>query len=107
MKNILIASALLALASTASAQSVSIAADQFEVAEAADFNEAAEHDAAIDRFCLQHTGSRIMTMSNSRTRERLQRCVSANGRVYSRSDIDSTGAVELSDALRRLDPSIN
>lgn len=106
MKNILIASALLALASTASAQSVSIAADQSEVAEAADFNEAAEHDAAIDRFCLQHTGSRIVSTRNARTRERQKQCVAVNGRVYSREDIRSTGEVEISEALRRLDPSI-
>ncbi|GAA4869506.1 hypothetical protein [Luteimonas vadosa] len=107
MKRLLIASALLALASTASAQSPTAPAGESEAAKAADFNAAAERDAAIDRFCLQHTGSRITATSNSRTRERLQRCAPVHGRVYSQSDIDSTGAVELSDALRRLDPSIN
>ena len=35
-----------------------------------------------------------------------KRCVAANGRVYSREDIDRTGEIDLADALRKLDPAI-
>lgn len=64
----------------------------------------AESLARLDahRNCLRHTGTRVST----RARRNSEECISANGRVYSREDINSTGAVELSDALRKLDPSI-
>ncbi|MDQ3287969.1 MAG: hypothetical protein M3Q42_06845 [Pseudomonadota bacterium] len=52
--------------------------------------------------CLRHTGTRIA----QRNRPGDKPCVPRNGRVYTRDDIDSTGAVELSEALRMLDPSI-
>ncbi|HZH44701.1 MAG TPA: hypothetical protein VEY50_11530 [Lysobacter sp.] len=60
----------------------------------------AEPDKHVDRNCLRYTGSRLVH------RDRDGRCAAAAGRVYTRDDIDSTGAVNIGDALRRLDPSI-
>lgn len=53
-----------------------------------------------DRICLRETGTRIQR------RDRKDRCVNANGRSYTREDLDRTGDVNLADALRRLDPAI-
>lgn len=67
----------------------------------------------IDRNCLHQTGSRIVARDNTprSARERSnkpgQRCVAANGRVYSRADLDRTGEVDIADALRKLDPAIH
>ena len=69
----------------------------------------------IDRNCLRQTGSRIVANANAnatrsasdRSDKRGQRCVAANGRVYSREDIDRTGEVDIADALRKLDPAIH
>lgn len=80
--------------------------------------------------CMRYTGSRIV-QSRAERAKRARRggqadsnsaesdkgdervaslepdsCVSANGRVYSRSDLQRTGAVDLADALRMLDSSI-
>jgi hypothetical protein len=52
-----------------------------------------------DRYCLRETGSHIVSKQR-------KSCVNASGRAYSREDIDRTGAVDLADALRRLDPSV-
>ena len=66
----------------------------------------------IDRNCLRQTGSRIVARANAtrsasdRSDKRGQRCVAANGRVYSREDIERTGEIYLADALRKLDPAI-
>lgn len=71
--------------------------------------------------CLRDTGSRIVSAHNERVRREARRshrdttepgaaaarCVSAHGRVYSREDLDSTGAIDLGDALRQLDPGIH
>lgn len=55
-----------------------------------------------DRRCLRATGSRIVTAERDG-----RKCANGPGRVYSRDDLDSTGAVDLANALRRLDPSIH
>lgn len=49
--------------------------------------------------CLRLTGTRIRPPAG--------RCASGPGRVYSREELDRTGAIDLSDALRRLDPSLH
>ena len=36
-----------------------------------------------------------------------RKCVNATGRSYTKDDLDSTGAIDLSDALRRLDPAVH
>lgn len=107
MKRLLLASVLLALASAATAQSVAISDENAD--------QAMDHPAAstdgpdgafVDRLCLRQTGSRIVEARNLRSREGNKECVARNGRVYTRADIDMTGAVDLADALRMLDPSI-
>lgn len=56
-----------------------------------------------DRHCLTQTGSRISPRADSKGRK----CISAAGRAYSREDLDRTGAVDLAEALRRLDPAVH
>ncbi len=99
MHKILLAGALLACAGVVSAQSAPV--DEPEEAARASKSKAS------DRYCIQGTGSRIVATRNARNRAEERECVAGNGRVYSRSDIERTGDVDLGDALRRLDPSIN
>jgi hypothetical protein len=68
-------------------------------------------EAAIDRTCLRSTGTRIAPRARTAdgaidANGKRPRCVSANGRVYTREDLDSTGAVNVAEALRLLDPAI-
>lgn len=71
--------------------------------------------------CLRDTGSRITAAHNQRVQRMARRkgasataghddgtrCVSAHGRVYRRDDLDRTGAIDVADALRQLDPAIH
>lgn len=74
----------------------------------------AGEEPASHPFCLRSTGSRIAPRARPSDRDtaadaaRTKRpdCVTTHGRVYTRRDLDSTGAVDIADALRRLDPSI-
>lgn len=80
----------------------------------------AERAERVHPDCLRETGSRIVTARNQRIQRDARRngvaatpgqdaqakCVSAHGRVYSRDDLDRTGAIDLGDALRQLDPAI-
>lgn len=119
-----LASLLVTGAFAASAQTVatSVAVDTTAQAPAAELNAdvslAAEDKPEIDRYCLQHTGSRIVARpdtarrntSRSAARANLDKnrpCLSSFGRVYSREDIERTGEIDLADALRKLDPSIH
>ncbi|WP_149196066.1 hypothetical protein [Luteimonas suaedae] len=61
---------------------------------------------ASEPFCIRETGSRVIAHRNARTKKERADCVASGGRVYTREDIESTGSVDLVDALRRLDPSI-
>ena len=70
----------------ASAETVTIAADQADLG---------KHD----RRCIQETGTRIKRRDS-------KGCLAVNGSSYSREDLESTGSVNISDALQRLDPSI-
>lgn len=101
MHKFLLAGALLACAGVVSAQSAQV--DEPEEAAPARASKAK----AADRFCIQGTGSRIVATRNARNKAEERECVASNGRVYTRSDIERTGDVDLGDALRRLDPSIN
>ncbi|MGV8940889.1 MAG: hypothetical protein ACOH1P_05025 [Lysobacter sp.] len=82
----------------------------------------ARADADANRDCMRYTGSRITQSRNERA-DRAKRddkdaavdrideldrdgCVSASGRVYSRSDLERTGEMDIADALRKLDPAI-
>jgi hypothetical protein len=68
-----------------------------------------------DHTCLRETGSLISTAQNQRAlrRARAQHDATVDvkcagfGRAYTQDDIRRTGAVNLSDALRQLDPSIH
>lgn len=117
---LLLASLLATAAFAASAQtaSTSVGVDASAQAQPASDTSTAYRDPKatpeIDRNCLRYTGSRIGTRytTNRSARDRAdknaaQRCVSANGRVYSREDIERTGEVDIADALRKLDPAIH
>lgn len=56
-----------------------------------------------DRTCLRDTGTNIRSRSASR---KDGKCIGANGRAYTREDLQHTGEVDIADALRKLDPSI-
>lgn len=112
---LLLASVLATAAFAVSAQGVnaSVAVDAGAPA-AIDADARLDVDATpqIDRNCLTRTGSRIVARDSTTrsTRERNEkfagRCVPANGRVYSREDIERTGEVDIANALRKLDPAI-
>ena len=53
-----------------------------------------------DTTCLRETGSRITKRAGK------PRCTAQPGRAYTKDDLDRTGHMNLSDALRTLDPSI-
>ena len=50
------------------------------------------------KLCLRETGSHL--------RPKQGECLPVTGSRYSREDVENTGSVDLSDALRRLDPSL-
>ncbi|MET0809392.1 MAG: hypothetical protein ABWX93_11625 [Pseudoxanthomonas sp.] len=62
-----------------------------------------DKDVPMDRNCLKETGSHIAPATDPKGRK----CVNAAGRAYDRADIDRTGAIDLRDALRKLDPALN
>jgi outer membrane cobalamin receptor len=101
MKYTLMASALAAMA-FAFAPALVHAQDEPEEAS----QSRAKPRKADDRFCIQETGSRIVAARNARSKSDEKECVATGGRVYTREDIDSTGSVDIKDALRKLDPSI-
>lgn len=81
---------------------------------------AAVEDDARQINCLRHTGSRILPRASHRQArtnakpaaettgfDRMRDCVPAAGRSYGRADLERTGAIDLAEALRRLDPSIH
>lgn len=72
----------------------------------------AQRQADESRHCLRHAGSRIQSMRTARQHRNSQNigknhCVILSGRAYSREDIERTGAFDLIDTLRRLDPAIH
>lgn len=104
---VLLASVLCGLAFAAGAQTVTASAQ-------ADVGDAQSRDAAdriSDRNCLRHTGSRITAQANARADARKDKskreCAPLSGRSYTREDIDRTGALDIGEALRRLDPSVH
>ena len=60
-------------------------------------NAVATRTARLDRFCPDATASRIKRQRGS---------CSSPGRVYTRDDLDRTGATSAGEALSKLDPSI-
>ena len=112
MKRFLLASVLAGLAFAASAQSTVGVATQPTVQD--DEHSSITARDIRDHTCLSDTGSHVTSVKNKRARRAAMarhdatvdvRCASF-GRAYNRDDIQATGAVDLADALRRLDPSI-
>ena len=62
-------------------------------------------DHLADRHCVRATGSRILTMQNTRADKGSKHCAIGPGRVHTSEDLERTGASNLGDALRRLEPS--
>lgn len=60
-------------------------------------------DDIADRNCLKQTGSHLAPVADRKGRT----CVNASGRAYDRKAIDRTGATDLKDALRKLDPAVH
>jgi len=69
-------------------------------------------EADAERDCLRYTGSHLRDRQDRKVEQGevksldSEACVAANGRVYSREDLERTGATDIADALRRLDPAI-
>ena len=111
MKRLLLAGLLAGFAFSASAQSVGYAVQptvQDDI-----HSDVATRDVR-DHNCLRETGSLIATRDNQRALRRARaqgdatvevRCA-AYGRAYTQDDIRRTGAINVSDALRQLDPTI-
>jgi hypothetical protein len=81
-------------------------------AEAARTAAAQDHDAN----CLRYTGSLIVASENQRSERKgtasdagaaKPKCNASPGRSYTQDDIRRTGAIDLADALRRLDPAVH
>ena len=62
---------------------------------------------SAEAFCLRQTGSHLRSVTAKPHNERAVECANAPGRVYTREDIERTGAINTADAIRRLDPSIH
>ena len=62
-----------------------------------------------DRNCLRRTGSRITAQENRKAERtgKPAKCANAFGRAYDREDIERTGATDVAEALRMLDPAIH
>ena len=110
MKRLLLASLLAGVAFAASAQSVGTTVQptvQDDI-----HSDVATRDVR-DHTCLRETGSLIATAQNKRAMRQARangdatvevKC-SAYGRAFTQDDIRRTGAVDLADALRNLDPA--
>lgn len=106
MKRLMI-SLLGALAFTAAAQTTPP-----QTTPATDAPTAAQTDAKKpeinDAYCLRHTGTRILSRTDSGKTGKARTCnTSAIGRAYTRDDLDRTGETNIADALRRLDPAVH
>ncbi|MGY0503844.1 hypothetical protein [Luteimonas sp. e5] len=92
----------------ADADAVGNEAVQTETAPERAANDVREH------VCLRETGSNITRVRNQRAARHVRAsgqaqetdCAPVTGRVWTRDDLERTGAIDLADALRRLDPSV-
>lgn len=107
MKRLLVLLAACGFASLAFAQSAPVESTM-EPGAAAIGTEAT--DAPLhDRNCLRQTGSWITASENTKARRNGKKpteCANAFGRAYTREDIERTGATDVAQALRMLDPAI-
>ena len=109
MNRILLAALLSVFAGTAAAQTVTVTKETGET-ETLQTTEADTNAAKPEpgRYCLRTTGSRIVAAQNARAEKagKPQRCANGAGKVYTRDDLERTGHIDLSSALRSLDTSI-
>jgi hypothetical protein len=102
--------ALLLASAAASAQTATVEATaQARTPDMVVSGQAGQDDRDVrSRTCIRSTGSRIVAARNERAEKegKPQRCVAAAGKVYTRRDLDSTGHVDIADALRTLDTSM-
>src|SRR5688572_5944187 len=99
----------LAFAAAAQASEPQVAQPSATADTAAAAQDEAKKPDVNDRNCLRHTGTHINsgTQVSSRADGPTDRkCIGANGRVYTREDLERTGEIDIADALRKLDPSI-
>lgn len=102
---LVLAAALSATAFAATAQPVDPAVEPQSdgvVGEATD-------DLDVDRRCLEYTGSRVTAdpqpaTAKDNTETDGHDCAIGNGTIHTREDLDRTGATNIEDALRALDP---
>lgn len=64
----------------------------------------AADEPATHPFCLRSTGSLLRPRRHRDARG--PACVNASGRVYTQEDLRRSGAIDIADALRRLDSGI-
>jgi hypothetical protein len=110
MKRLLLTSLLAGFAFAASAQTVGVTTQPTVQDDLR--SDIATRDVR-DHNCLRETGSLIRTSQNQRAmrRARLQKELTVElkcseyGRAYTQDDIRRTGAVNLADAIRQLDPA--
>ena len=113
MKRLLLASLLAGFAATAWAQS-GVGVTTQPTVEDDIRSDIATRDIR-DHHCLRETGSLIDTAQNQRILRHARAhneptvtvACAGYGRAYTQDDIRSTGALDLSQALRQLDPSIH
>ena len=110
MKRLLLTSLLAGFAFAASAQSVGVTVQPTVQDDLR--SDVATRDVR-DHNCLRETGSLITTSQNQRALRRARaqkeptvevKCADY-GRAYTQDDIRRTGAINMADALRQLDPS--
>jgi hypothetical protein len=120
MTRILFAAALAGIAFAASAQNTGAASAQgVGMTTQPTVEDPIRDDATTrdvrDHHCLRETGSLITTSRNQRAlreaRAKGEPTVTVPcadyGRAYTQDDINRTGAIDLSEALRQLDPTIH
>ena len=117
MKTPLLTLLLLAAPAFAFAQSVEPAARNASSQQDPRQGHETQADQDALRDCVRFTGSRIVRNRAERnaqtdTAEKIGEldhddCIAANGRVYSRRDLQRTGKTDIADALRMLDPAIH
>lgn len=103
MKRLIFAALLGGMAFVATAQPPPFA----PATEPHDLRAADAKNEAVNPFCVQETGSRITAAYNRRASEADKKCAPVPGHVWSRRDIERTGALDMAEALRQLDPSIH
>jgi hypothetical protein len=102
MKKLVLGAAIFSLSLLANAQTadVTVTAGK-EVPASEEVNITADKKVVVVRAdCVRETGSRIKSKKDKKG------CNGLPGRSYGKDELDSTGEINVSDALGRLDPSI-